>query len=191
MGPAQGKCIIVSAPSGAGKTTIVQHLLTQEPRLSFSISATSRPKREREVDGKDYFFMSADAFRQRVVEGAFVEWEEVYPERFYGTLRSEVERIWRQGDVPIFDVDVVGGLHLKGIFGPSALAMFVAPPSVQVLEQRLQARGTETPASLRARVDKAEHEMTFAPRFDVTVVNNDRELACTEATGVVTRFLRP
>ncbi|HEY0979205.1 MAG TPA: guanylate kinase [Flavobacteriales bacterium] len=187
----QGKCIIVSAPSGAGKTTIVRHLLGTDLGLSFSISATSRPMRGYEVDGHDYFFMTSEDFRQHIVDGAFVEWEEVYPGRFYGTLRSEIERIWAAGRTPIFDVDVVGGLHLKGIFGENALALFIAPPSVEILEQRLRDRGTETAETLKARVDKAEHELTFAPRFDSTIVNNDREKACAEAHAAVARFLNP
>src|SRR5690606_24934571 len=132
-----GKCIIVSAPSGAGKTTIVRHLLGRDLGLDFSISATSRPKREYERDGRDYFFLTADEFRQRIAEDAFVEWEEVYPGRFYGTLRSEIERIWQAGRHPIFDVDVVGGIRLKELFGNKALSLFVSPPTIQALEQRL------------------------------------------------------
>lgn len=156
-----GKCIIVSAPSGAGKTTIVRHLLGRDLGLDFSISATSRPKREYERDGRDYFFLTADEFRQRIAEDAFVEWEEVYPGRFYGTLRSEIERIWQAGRHPIFDVDVVGGIRLKELFGNKALSLFVSPPTIQALEQRLMLRGTETPETLRVRVDKASHELSF------------------------------
>ena len=186
---ANGKCVIISAPSGAGKTTIVRSLLAQGLRLAFSVSATSRPKRSYEVDGQDYFFISADEFRKRIDAGDFVEWEEVYPGRFYGTLRSEIDRIWAQGNSAIFDVDVVGGLRLKEVFGDKALALFVSPPSVEALEQRLRARGTESEETLKVRVDKAAHEMSFAPRFDITVVNDTLEHACAEAHSIVKRFL--
>lgn len=185
----QGKCVIISAPSGAGKTTIVRSLLAQGLRLAFSVSATSRPKRSYEVDGQDYFFISEDEFRKRIDAGDFVEWEEVYPGRFYGTLRSEIERIWAQGNSAIFDVDVVGGLRLKEVFGDKALAVFVSPPSVEALEQRLRTRGTESEETLKVRVDKAAHEMSFAPRFDITVVNDTLEHACAEAHSIVKRFL--
>lgn len=184
-----GKCIIVSAPSGAGKTTIVRHLLGRELGLAFSVSATSRPKRDYEIEGHDYFFISSDEFRQRIVDGAFVEWEEVYPDRFYGTLREEIARIWAEGRTPIFDVDVVGGLHLKGIFGANALALFIAPPSLDILEERLRLRGTETTETLTDRVDKAVHEMTYAPRFDAVIVNDDRDRAGAEAYQLVHDFL--
>ncbi len=184
-----GRSIIVSAPSGAGKTTIVRHLLEQGLGLEFSISATSRPRREGEVDGKDYFFLSVDEFKGRIRAGEFVEYEEVYPGRFYGTLRSELERIWEAGHHAIFDVDVVGGLDLKEIYQTKALALFVSPPSVEVLEQRLNHRNTETPETLRMRVEKAEHELTFRDRFDAVIVNADRETACAEATALVRKFL--
>lgn len=184
-----GKCVIISAPSGAGKTTIVRSLLAKGLRLAFSVSATSRAKRSFEVDGQDYFFISAEEFKQRIARDEFVEWEEVYPGQYYGTLRAEIERIWAQGNCAIFDVDVVGGLHLKKIFGQQALALFVSPPSVEVLEHRLRSRGTEIPESLKKRVDKAAHEMTFAPEFDAIVVNDTLEHACEEAHDRVKRFL--
>ena len=186
---ANRKCIIVSAPSGAGKTTIVRHLLGRELGLDFSISATSRPKRDHERDGHDYFFLTADEFRARIAAEAFVEWEEVYPDRFYGTLRSEVERIWSEGRHPIFDVDVVGGLRLKEIFGEKALSLFVSPPTIGALEQRLLLRGTESPETLRIRVDKASHELTFTVHYDQVVINDDMRQACEEAYGAVHRFL--
>lgn len=184
-----GKCVICSAPSGAGKTTIVHHLLRQIPGLSFSVSATSRPIRTQERDGVDYHFLSPAEFERRIAEDAFVEWEEVYPGRFYGTLRSEVDRIWASGKDIIFDVDVVGGLHLKERFGAQALALFIEPPSIEVLAERLQLRGTETAETLRVRVDKATHEMETADRFDAVVVNHDLDQACAEALALVRNFL--
>lgn len=189
MEQATGKCVIVSAPSGAGKTTIVRSLLAQGLRLAFSVSATSRAKRSFEVDGQDYFFITAEEFRRRIDADDFVEWEEVYPGQFYGTLKSEIDRIWAQGNSAIFDVDVVGGLHLKQVFGERALALFVSPPSVEALEERLRARNTETPESLKDRVDKAAHEMSFKDRFDVVVVNDTLEHACSEAYALVRSFL--
>ncbi|MBS1569451.1 MAG: guanylate kinase [Bacteroidetes bacterium] len=187
----KGKCIIVSAPSGAGKTTIVRHLLGRGLGLDFSISATSRPKREQERDGHDYFFITADEFRNRIAADAFVEWEEVYPGRFYGTLRSEIERIWQEGRHPIFDVDVVGGVRLKEIFGDSALSIFVSPPTIEALEQRLLLRGTETPETLRVRVDKAAYELSYTVKYDHVVINDDMHLACEEAYETVRAFLAP
>lgn len=186
---ANGKCIIVSAPSGAGKTTIVKHLLAQDLGLEFSVSATSRPRRNGEVDGKDYFFLSVDEFKGRIEAGEFVEYEEVYPGRFYGTLRSELERIWSAGHHAIFDLDVIGGLDLKELYQTRALALFVKPPSVEHLEQRLNGRNTETPESLRMRVEKAVHEMTYMDRFDAVIVNDDRDRACAEASQLVRAFL--
>ncbi len=189
MGTDKDRCIIVSAPSGAGKTTIVRYLLTHLPQLAFSISATSRPARPNEVDGRDYHFLTVEAFRERIVEGGFLEWEEVYPGRFYGTLRSEVTRIRTNGQMPIFDVDVVGGLHIKGVFAEAALALFIAPPTIGHLEQRLRNRGTETEETLRARVEKAAHELTYADRFDAVIVNDSLEQACREALDRVNAFL--
>ena len=184
-----GKCIIVSAPSGAGKTTIVRSLLAQGLRLTFSVSATNREKRSFEVDGKDYFFISMEEFKDQVDQEAFIEWEEVYPGMFYGTLKSEIERIWAQGNIAIFDVDVIGGLHLKKVFGEQALAIFVSPPSVEELEARLRKRDTESTDTLKKRIDKAAHEMTFADQFDVIIVNDTLEHACDEAYNVVKNFI--
>lgn len=185
-----GRAIIISAPSGAGKTTIVHRLMQQGLNLAFSVSATTRPRRSNEVDGKDYLFLSEADFRERIDQGGFVEWEEVYPGRFYGTLRSEVDRILDAGGHPIFDVDVEGGLNLKGHFGREALAIFIAPPSLEALEARLRTRGTETEESLRKRVEKAAHELTYAPRFDAVVVNDDLERASSEAHALVRAFLK-
>jgi guanylate kinase len=186
---ATGKSIIVSAPSGAGKTTIVHHLLSLDIGLEFSVSATSRPMRANEVDGKDYHFLSVKEFKSRIAAGEFVEYEEVYPGRFYGTLRSELERIWTNGHHAIFDVDVVGGLDLKKVYQATALALFVAPPSLNALELRLYGRNTETVESLRMRIDKAAHEITFQDRFDAVIVNDDRDRACLEASKLVRTFL--
>ena len=182
--------MICSAPSGAGKTTIVHHLLRQIPELAFSISATSRPMRPKEREGVDYHFLSPKEFERRIAEDAFVEWEEVYPGRYYGTLRSEVERIWASGKHIIFDVDVVGGLHLKQLFGAQALALFIEPPSLEVLAERLIQRGTETAETLKVRVDKATHEMGTADQFDAVVVNHALDQACAEAVTLVRDFLR-
>lgn len=185
----KGRAIIISAPSGAGKTTIVHRLMQQGLGLAFSVSATTRPQRPNEMHGKDYLFLTEAEFRERIAQGGFVEWEEVYPGRFYGTLRSEVDRICGSGQNPIFDVDVEGGLNLKAYFGADALAIFIAPPSLQALEQRLRTRGTETEESLRKRVDKAAHELTYAARFDAVVVNDDLDQACTQTLGLVRAFL--
>ncbi len=185
----QGKAIIVSAPSGAGKTTIVRHLMERGLGLAFSVSATTRPMRGSERDGHDYWFLTEEEFKRRIAAGEFVEWEEVYPGRFYGTLREEVLRIQGEGRHPVFDVDVEGGLNLKKEFGAEALALFIAPPSLEALEQRLRARGTETDESLAKRVGKAAHELTYAPRFDRTVVNDDLIGACAEAEALVREFL--
>jgi guanylate kinase len=186
----QGKLLLFCGPSGSGKTTIVRHLLDTDPRLAFSISATTRPKRETETDGVDYHFISVEEFKRRIDAGEFVEWEEVYKDRFYGTLRSEVDRLWRENKVVVFDVDVEGGLQLKKTFGELLLAVFVMPPSVEALHQRLTARQSETPESLKARVAKAEHELTYAFRFDRVIVNNTLEHALEEAKRVVSEFIR-
>lgn len=186
----QGKAIIFSAPSGAGKTTIVHHLLGNEAlRLSFSVSATSRPKRGHEQDGKDYYFLSSEDFLMRAKAGEFVEWEEVYKDQYYGTLKSEIERIWAEGKNVIFDVDVVGGLNLKKIFGDRALAVFVQPPSIEVLNFRLRNRSTETPEKIAMRIEKAKHEMAFAPKFDMILVNDKLPEALAQAESRVQEFI--
>lgn len=191
IGNPRGRLVIFSAPSGAGKTTIVRHLLGLDLRLAFSVSATTRTPRDHEVDGRDYLFMSVDEFKGRVRAGEFVEWEEVYPGRFYGTLRSELERIWASGHHALFDIDVIGGLDLKEIYQERALAVFVRPPSVEVLEERLRVRGTENGETLRMRVDKAVHELSYADRFDAVIVNDELATACAEAEAIVRRFLAP
>lgn len=183
------KLIIISAPSGSGKTTIVKHLLEQFPSLAFSISATSRPIRPGETDGKDYYFLSEAQFRERIEEGDLLEWEEVYPGSYYGTLRSEVRRLTSAHKHVIFDVDVVGGLNIKREFGSRALAIFVRPPSLEELEQRLVRRQTDSNDNIRKRVDKAAHEITFADKFDFVLFNDDLEKAKQDAVKAVKDFL--
>jgi guanylate kinase len=187
--PATGKLVIFSAPSGAGKTTIVRRLLAQIPTLEFSVSATSREPRGDESHGVDYYFFPPDEFRRRVNEDEFVEWEEVYPGQMYGTLLSEVDRIWRKGHHVIFDVDVMGGLNLKKKFGPEALAIFVRPPSMQALEERLRFRATEPEEKIKIRLAKAASELSYESRFDAVVVNDDLERAINEAQKTVNQFL--
>ncbi|MCH7656948.1 MAG: guanylate kinase [Bacteroidetes bacterium] len=181
--------VIFSAPSGAGKTTIVKRLLKHYPDLKFSISACTREKRLNEVDGKDYYFMSAGDFRDKIRGNEFIEWEEVYPDHFYGTLRSEVERIWKEGNHVIFDVDVIGGLTIKKQFGAQALSIFIRPPSIEELENRLKRRSTDSKENILKRVTKAEKEMTCADQFDQVIINENLEKATGEAITVVSSFL--
>ncbi len=183
------KLFIFSAPSGAGKSTIVQHLMKQGLGLEFSISATSREPRVGEVDGREYHFISPEKFRKMIKEDAFIEWEEVYPDQFYGTLYSEVENIWKRGKHAIFDIDVVGGQNLKKEFGERACAIFIQPPSREVLEQRLRSRATDDKASLQLRLGKAMFEMEHATRFDYILINDSLEKALAEAEKIVTDFL--
>ena len=184
------KVIIFSAPSGSGKSTIVNHILGLYPELEFSVSATSRAPRGREQDGREYYFFTADRFREMIEEGKFVEYEEVYPGSFYGTLKSEVERIWQKGHVIIFDVDVKGGVNLKRIFGDKALSVFISAPSVEVLRDRLEKRATDSPEAIAGRVAKAAEEMTYAGQFDYVLVNDDLEKAYAEADRVIGGFIR-
>lgn len=187
----QGKAIIFSAPSGAGKTTIVKRLLGYFDKLAFSISACSRPRRNRvEVHGEDYYFMSVADFKSKIKNDDFVEWEEVYADSFYGTLKSEIERIWALGKTVIFDVDVVGGKNIKQYFGDNALAIFVKPPSVKHLRERLATRDTETEASIDIRMEKAERELGYAIHFDHILLNDELEKAVNEAKNLVADFLR-
>lgn len=183
------KLIVVSAPSGAGKTSIVRYLLEQNPQLSFSISATTRAKREAEVDGRDYYFISVSEFQKRIQNEDFLEWQEVYKGQYYGSLKSEVDRLCAEGKVVVFDVDVLGGLNIKKYYGEEALAIFVQPPTVDALKERLMGRGTESPESLQKRLDKAEYELSFAPQFDVILINDKLEAARTEANQLIRDFL--
>ena len=187
-----GRAIIFSAPSGAGKTTVVRHLMSNpELALGFSVSATTRAPRAGETDGHDYHFLTVEEFASRLADQAFVEHEEVYEGLSYGTLCSEVERLWAEGRTPLFDVDVVGGQTLKSVFGDSALSIFVMPPSIEALESRLRGRGTEDEASVQKRLGKAAQELEAAPAFDVQLVNDDLETAFAEATELVSNFLQP
>ncbi len=183
------KLLIVTAPSGAGKTTIVRHLLQQFSNLAFSISATTRERRAHEVDGVDYYFISVEDFKARVQAGAFVEWEEVYEDQFYGTLRSEIERLWAEGKDIVFDIDVRGALNLKNSFPEQALTIFVKPPSPEVLFERLRQRRTESEESLRKRIARASDELAWENKFDVVLVNDILERVLAEATAVAAGFL--
>lgn len=186
-----GRAIIFSAPSGAGKTTVVRHLMSNpDLALGFSVSATTRAPRAGETDGHDYHFLTVEDFASRLADRAFVEHEEVYEGLSYGTLCSEVERLWTEGRTPLFDVDVVGGQTLKSVFGDSALSIFVMPPSIEALESRLRGRGTEDEASVQKRLGKAAQELEAAPAFDVQLVNDDLETAFAEATQLVSNFLQ-
>ena len=185
-----GKVIIFSAPSGAGKSTVVGHLLGLHPEFEFSVSATSRAPRGQEQDGVEYYFITADRFRELIAQDAFVEYEEVYQDRFYGTLKSEVERIWAKGHVIVFDVDVKGGVNLKKYFGDAALSVLIVPPSVEVLESRLRGRGTDSEEAIRERLDKAAWELDFAAgKFDRDLVNDKLEDTFAESEALVDAFL--
>lgn len=181
--------IIVSAPSGAGKTTIVKRLLEADLGLRFSVSACSRPMRPKEVNGKDYYFMSVEEFKNKINDEAFLEWEEVYKDQYYGTLHSEIERIWALGQHVIFDVDVKGGLNIKKQYPENSMALFIQPPSVEVLEDRLRKRSTDNEESIRKRIGKAVYEMGFAGQFDHIIINEDLETAVEEAIQLSRKFL--
>jgi guanylate kinase len=184
-----GKLIIFSAPSGAGKTTIVHHILKKFGEIEFSVSACSRKKRIGEKEGKDYYFLGVNGFKEKIKNNAFVEWQEVYENHFYGTLKSEIDRIWAKGHHVIFDVDVVGGLNLKKIYGERALSIFVMAPSIKDLEERLKLRDTETTESIARRMAKAEKEMDFSAEFDYILMNDDMHQALNDAEQLVADFI--
>ncbi|MCI5561186.1 MAG: guanylate kinase [Phocaeicola sp.] len=186
----QGKLIIFSAPSGSGKSTIINYLLQQKLHLAFSISATSRPPRGEEKHGVEYFFLSPEEFKARIAKGEFLEYEEVYPDRFYGTLKAQVEAQLAKGENVIFDVDVVGGCNIKSYYGERALSIFVQPPSIEELRKRLIGRGTDSPEVIEDRVNKAAYELSFAPRFDKVIINEDLATAQAEALKTLQDFLQ-
>ena len=185
----KGKLLIFSAPSGSGKTTLLNHVMANIPEMAFSVSATTRPPRGEEVNGREYYFLTMEDFKQRVEKGEFLEWEEVYQGTCYGTLKSEVERIWNKGGVIVFDVDVNGGRNIKRYFGADALSIFVLPPSMEVLEQRLRSRGTDSEEAIVKRLARSAEELKQAPQFDVTIVNDDLQRAVQETRTTIEHFL--
>ncbi|MFN3940171.1 MAG: guanylate kinase [Chitinophagales bacterium] len=184
-----GKLIIITAPSGAGKTTIVKHLLAHIPSLRFSVSATTRSPRANEADGIDYYFISETDFKKHIAANHFLEWEEVYPGRFYGTLQSEVERLWSQGMHVVFDIDVIGAIHLQEKYPAESLSLFIAPPSLEILEQRLMLRKTESPQMLQTRMERAAMELSKKDLFDMVIVNDNLDTACRQAHARVLEFI--
>ena len=184
------KLIVISAPSGAGKTSIVHYLLREIPNLSFSVSVCSREKRANEIDGKDYHFLSVEEFKQKIEENAFLEWEEVYKNQYYGTLNSEVQRIWDDGKTAIFDVDVVGGISIKKQYPKECLSFFIMPPSIEVLRERLRSRDSESDEMLKKRINKAEEEILRNNEFDRVILNNNFEIACKEAKRLIINFIK-
>jgi guanylate kinase len=184
------KIIIIAAPSGSGKTSVVRHLLHVMPReLAFSVSATTRNPRNHEKDTVDYYFIPVTEFQERIKQGEFVEWEMVYEGKYYGTLKSELSRIWENDQTPLLDVDVQGGIHIQQQFPSTSLSLFIEPPSIEELERRLQTRGTETAGSLKARVSKASFEMSFKNQFDRIIINDKLDKTCQEAEDIVRKFL--
>ncbi len=189
MNQGENKLVIFCGPSGSGKTTITRYLLSEVPGLGFSVSATTRERRLNEVEGEDYYFISHEEFQKHISAGDFVEWEEVYAGTFYGTLRSEIERLWADGKAVLFDIDVEGGLNIKNHYPACSLSVFVRPPSIEHLKQRLEARSTDTPESLKKRIDKAASELEYENKFDVVLINNERGQCQEEARKIVTSFV--
>ena len=187
--PISNKILIITAPSGAGKTSITHHLMQTFPQLAFSVSAATRQARGNEQHGKDYYFISSVDFKQHIQQNEFVEWEMVYEGKYYGTLKSELQRIWDAGKIPVLDIDVKGAIHVKQQYPVSALTIFIVPPSVAVLKERLESRGTENATSLSARVNKAAYEISFKDQFDKQILNDNLVHACAEATVIVKAFL--
>lgn len=190
MGTVNNKIIIVTAPSGAGKTSITRHLLKVYPQLAFSVSAATRPARSNETHGQDYYFISEEAFQEKIRNNEFVEWEMVYEGRYYGTLKSELDRIWNNGQVPVLDIDVKGAIHVQGQYPDSTLSIFIQPPSIDELKRRLLSRGTESDSSLQARINKAGYEISFSHSFHHVIVNSDLPRAQAEAQKIVGEFLK-
>jgi guanylate kinase len=188
---AENKLIIIAAPSGAGKTSVTRHLLKAlSNELAFSVSCATRPPRNNEKDKVDYYFISVDEFKEKITHNEFIEWEMVYEGKYYGTLKTELERIWNMGKSPLLDVDVKGGINIQQQFPTSSLSLFIEPPSIEELEKRLKARGTESPESLLARLNKASYEMTFKSQFDKIIMNDNLERACSEAEAIVRQYLK-
>jgi guanylate kinase len=190
MPPAHQKIIIITAPSGAGKTSITHYLLNQHPVLTFSISATTRQRRGTEVDGKDYYYISIESFQQKIMNNDFAEWEMVYEGKYYGTLKTELERIWNENKIPILDIDVKGAIHIQQQYKDQTLSIFIEPPSVEELKRRLESRGTETPESIATRVNKAAYEISFKNNFNFSIVNDDLQKACKQAEDAILNFLK-
>jgi guanylate kinase len=190
MASSQNKLIIITAPSGSGKTSITRHLMQHFPQLAFSVSAATRQPRGIEKDGVDYHFISTEAFQQKIQHNEFVEWEMVYEGKYYGTLKSELEKIWNQNKIPVLDIDVKGAIHVQQQFPQTSLSLFIQPPSVEELKKRLQSRGTETAESLAARINKAAYELSFKEHFNKVVVNDELQKACAEATAIVDAFIK-
>ena len=186
----QNKLIIITAPSGSGKTSITRHLMQQFPQLAFSISAATREPRGTEKNGVDYYFMSEDDFKQKIQHNEFAEWEMVYEGKYYGTLQSELHRIWKEGKIPVLDIDVKGAIHVKQQYPESSITLFIEPPSVQELKKRLESRGTENSESMVARINKAAYEISFKDHFDRQIINDDLQKACAEATVIINNFLQ-
>jgi guanylate kinase len=189
MSSFQNKIIIITAPSGAGKTSITRYLLNKYPQLAFSISAATRSKRDYETDGVDYYFLTAEDFKQKIQQGEFVEWEMVYEGKYYGTLKAELQRIWDNHQCPLLDIDVKGAIHVQQQYPDTSLTIFIEPPSVAELKRRLESRGTETAESLQARVNKASYEISFKDHFNKNIINDNLEKACAEADEIVRGFL--
>ena len=185
----QNKIIIITAPSGSGKTTITRHLLKTIPQLSFSISAATRQARGYEKDGVDYYFISSEEFQKKIHHNEFVEWEMVYEGKYYGTLKAELERIWKENKTPLLDIDVKGAIHVQRQYPDLSLSIFIQPPSIEELKKRLEARGTESGSSINTRVNKAAYELSFRDEFDKIIINENLEQACKEAEQIVKSFL--
>jgi len=190
MPPAHQKIIIITAPSGAGKTSITHYLLNQHHVLTFSISATTRQRRGTEVDGKDYYYISVESFQQKIMNNDFAEWEMVYEGKYYGTLKTELERIWNENKIPILDIDVKGAIHIQQQYKDQTLSIFIEPPSVEELNRRLESRGTESPESIATRINKAAYEISFKNNFNFSIVNDDLQKACKQAEDAILNFLK-